>query len=77
MKKNKTKITKAILDKAFKCESADELMAMAKAEGYEITKDEAEAYMAEMDNMELDNAALDNVAGGYCHRTTPCTEVFQ
>ncbi len=38
---------------------------------------EAEAYMAEMDNMELDNAALDNVAGGYCHRTTPCSEVFQ
>jgi len=26
--------------------------------------------------MELDNAALDNVAAGYCHRTTPCNEVF-
>ena len=64
---DKTKITKAILDKAFKCESADELMAMAKAEGYEITKDEAEAYMAEMDNMELDEDALDNVAGGMCY----------
>ena len=76
MKIDKTKITKAILDKALKCESAEELMAMAKAEGYEITKDEAEAYMAEMDNMELDNAALDNVAAGYCHRTTPCNEVF-
>jgi len=62
---DKTKISKAILDKAKECETADDLMAMAKAEGYEITKDEAEAYMAEMDNMELDNAALDKVAGGY------------
>ena len=77
MQIDKTKITNAILDKAFKWESADELMAMAKAEGYEITKDEAEAYMAEMDNRELDNAALHNVAGGYCHRTTTCSEVFQ
>ena len=74
---DKTKITKEMLEKTFKCESADELMAMAKAEGYEITKDEAEAYMAEIDNMELDNAALDNVAAGYCHRTTPCSEVFR
>ena len=77
MQIDKTKISKAMIDKAFKCESAEELMAMAKAEGYEITKDEAEAYMAELDNMELDNAALDNVAAGYCHRTTPCTEVFR
>ena len=66
-----------MIDKALKCESAEELMAIAKAEGLEITKDEAEAYMAELDNMELDNAALDNVAAGYCHRTTPCTEVFR
>ncbi len=73
---DKTKISKAMIDKALKCETAEELMAIAKAEGLEITKDEAEAYMAEMDNMELDNAALDKVAGGYCHRTTPCTEVF-
>ena len=74
---DKTKISKAMIDKALKCESAEELMAIAKAEGLEITKDEAEAYMAELDNMELDNAALDNVAAGYCHRTTPCNEVFR
>ena len=33
----------------------------------EITKDEAEAYLAEMDNVELDNAVLDKVAGGGCY----------
>ena len=61
---DKTKITKEMLEKALKCETADELMTLAKAEGFELTKEEAEAYMAEMDNMELDEDALDKVAGG-------------
>ena len=52
-------------------------MALAKAEGVELTKEEAEAYMAEMEDMELDSESLKNVAGGYCHRTTPCSQVFQ
>ena len=64
---DKTKITKEMVDKALKCETADELVALAKAEGFELTKEEAEAYMAEMDNMELDEDALDNVAGGMCY----------
>ena len=61
---DKTKITKEMLDKASKCETADELVALAKAEGFTLTKEEAEAYLAELENMELDDAALDNVAGG-------------
>ena len=62
-----TKITKEMVEKALKCETADELVALAKAEGFTLTKEEAEAYMAEMDNMELDEDALDNVAGGMCY----------
>ena len=62
-----TKVTKEMLEKALKCETADELVALAKAEGFTLTKEEAEAYMAEMDNMELDVDALDNVAGGMCY----------
>ena len=62
-----TKITKEMLFKAMKCETADELMTLAKAEGFTLTKEEAEAYLAEMDNMELDEDALDNVAGGMCY----------
>ena len=62
-----TKITKEMVAKALECETADELVALAKAEGFELTKEEAEAYMAEMDNMELDEDALDNVAGGMCY----------
>jgi ribosomal protein L12E/L44/L45/RPP1/RPP2 len=64
---DKTKITKEMLAKAAKCQTADELVALAKTEGMEITKAEAEAYLSEMDNVELDNASLDNVAGGGCY----------
>ena len=64
---DKSKLTKEMLAKAANCNSADELIALAKAEGMEITKAEAEAYLAEMDNVELDNAVLDKVAGGGCY----------
>ena len=62
-----TKITKEMLEKATQCETAEELIALAKTEDIEITKEEAEAYLAEMDNMELDQQALDQVAGGMCY----------
>ncbi len=61
---DKTKITKEMLDKASKCETADELVALAQASGVTLTKEEAEAYLAELDNIELDEKALDKVAGG-------------
>ena len=61
---DKTKITKEMLEKALECKTADELVALAKAEGFTLTKEEAEAYLSEMDNMELDEEALDKVAGG-------------
>ena len=61
---DKSKVTKEMLEKALKCETADELVALAKANGITLTKEEAEAYLAEMDNMELDAEALDQVAGG-------------
>ena len=64
---DKSKLTKEMLAKAAKCETADELVALAKAEGMEITKAEAEAYLAELSNYELDSKALDKVAGGGCY----------
>ena len=39
----------------------------AKKYGFEITKQEAEAYLAELENCELNAADLDNVAGGLCY----------
>ena len=63
---DKSKITKEMLAKAAQCETAEQLIALAKAEGFEITKDEAEAYFAELANVEKDEKALRNIAGGTC-----------
>ena len=61
---NKNEITKEMLAKAMQCETPEELIALAKSEGIELTKEETEAYLAEMDDMELDDATLKQVAGG-------------
>ena len=69
---NKNELTKEQIAKAMACETAEELMAAAKSEGFELTKDEAEAYMAELADFELDNEALKNAAGG---RNNGCFKV--
>ena len=61
---DKSKITKEMVAKALECETAEELITLAKTEGVEITKEEAEAYLDELDNMELDTDTLAHVAGG-------------
>ena len=61
---NRNELTREQLAKALKCKTAEELMTLAKTEGYDITKDEAEAYLDEMANFELDSKELDKVAGG-------------
>ena len=61
---DKIELTKEQVAKAMACKTAEELMAMAKAEGIELTKEEAEAYMAELEDYELDEDMLKNVAGG-------------
>ena len=72
---DKTKLTKEMLEKASKCQTADELIALAKTGGMEITKDEAEAYLTEMDNVELDQEKLEKVAGGIetCYAVDGCS----
>ena len=61
---NKNELTKEMIEKAMQCETAEDLIALAKSEGMELTKEEAEAYLAELDDFELDDALLRNVAGG-------------
>ena len=71
---DKSKITKEMLEKAVQCKTPEDLIALAKTEGIEITKTEAEAYLAELDNCELDGAALDKVAGGkFCSGYKGCS----
>ena len=61
---NKNELTKEMIEKAMQCETADELIALAKSEGIELTKEEAEAYLAELEDVELDSDVLQKVAGG-------------
>ena len=61
-----TKITREMLEKAAQCETADELVALAKTEGIELTLEQAKAYLEELQDVELNQEALDKVAGGYC-----------
>ena len=75
---NVNELTKDQVAKAMACETAEELMALAKAEGVEITKEEAEAYMDELTDVELDGVALRHVAGGNGNCTfCPCQSDYQ
>ena len=62
---NKNELTAEQVRKAMKCKDAAELMELSKSEGFEITQEEAEAYLEELSDFELDKENLDKVAGGY------------
>ena len=64
---NKKEITKEQIMKAMQCETAEELTALAKANGFDLSKEEAEAYMAELADVELDEEQLKKAAGGGCY----------
>ena len=64
---NRKEITSEQIMKAAQCKTAEELMALAKGSGFDITKAEAEAYMAELADVELDEAQLQKAAGGGCY----------
>ena len=60
-------ISKELLEKAKTAKSAEELLAMAKAEKVELTEEEAAKAFAELNKTgELSDEELDNVAGGGC-----------
>ena len=61
---NKNELTREQIEKAMACKNADELMLLAKAEGYELTKVEAESFLAELSDVELGDEVLEKAAGG-------------
>lgn len=61
---NGKELTPEVLRKAMECKDAEELLALAKSEGVEITKEEAKAYIEELSDIELDEEMLKSVAGG-------------
>ena len=60
----KSELTSEMIKAAMQCKTADELLELAKSGGYEITKAEAEAYMAELADYNLDGEKLQAIAGG-------------
>ncbi len=61
---SKNELTKEMIAKAMQCHTSEELRVYAKSEGYDITREEAEAYLAEFSDVELDETSLKHVAGG-------------
>ena len=58
-------VSKELLEKAKTAKSAEELLAMAKAENVELTEEQAKEYFATIHaSGELSDEELDNVAGG-------------
>ena len=59
------KISKELLEKAKTAKSAEELLAMSKAEGFELPEGEAKTVFSKLNKTgELSDEELDNVAGG-------------
>lgn len=67
-------LTKEMVQQALKCRDADELLTLAKSRDYEMTREDAEAYMAEINDFQLDDEALKAVAGGVnnCYMVDGC-----
>ena len=57
-------LTKEMIEKAMACKTADELVALAKEHGFEITTKQAEAYLAELEDFDLDSEQMKKVSGG-------------
>lgn len=71
---NKNELTIEMVMKAKECKTPEELVELAKTGGIDITKDEAEAYLAELADFEFEDDALTNVAGGLraCYMIDGC-----
>ncbi len=59
------KLTPELIEKAKQAKSAEELIALAKENGAQITEENAKAYFDKLNKAgELSDDELDNVAGG-------------
>jgi len=63
------KFTPELIEKAKSAKTPEELMALAKENGMELTEESAKAYLDLLHPQtgELSDDELDNVAGGGCH----------
>ena len=64
MEINGKEISQELLDKVAKCETVEELLALAKENGIELTAEQAEAYLSTSEDGEVTDAEMGAVAGG-------------
>ena len=57
-------LTKEQIAMATQYKTPEELIELAKKAGIELTTEQAQAYLDELENVELDEAALEKIAGG-------------
>jgi predicted ribosomally synthesized peptide with nif11-like leader len=64
MKFKGQEIPREVVEKAMQCDTPEELVALAKEHGFEITTKQAEAYLAELEDFDLDSEQMKKVSGG-------------
>ncbi len=57
-------ISQEMIEKAMQCKDAQELVKAAGENGFDMSLEEAEAFLSENADVELDAATLEKVAGG-------------
>ena len=67
-------LTKEQIELASQCKTPEELIELAKKAGVELTIEEAQAYLDELENVELDEAALEKIAGGCAQQMIKCKD---
>ena len=68
-------LTSKMKSVAMQAKSVEELLKLAEAYGYEISKEEAEEIFAELNQAgELSDEELENVTGGSCYSTDSDTQ---
>ena len=59
------KFTKEQIRKAMNCKTVDELLALANSEGVELSREQAEEYIAQLGERKLTDEELAQVVGGF------------
>lgn len=64
MAEEKKMPSKELIQKAMECETPEQVIELAKTEGFTLTKEAAEAFLAQTQDVELDGENLQKAAGG-------------
>ena len=57
-------ISQQAINEALRCDTVDALLEVAEKHGIDLTREEAEVFLEEMDDIDLDHKVLAMVAGG-------------